>query len=322
MKYIFISLICIITLLACKKENTAVDADNITPRTVYTDSLNGWVKYKTDLNGSIDVYFRDPLNGYCLFGDGIIKKSTDGGKTWVNLKQNTNFQFQFSNIFTTDNGYLFATSANYLYRFKNDVLLDSISFNELSDIYFLNNGIGYASTSNSLLKTTDYGKTWVSNKLKPVINSSTQKYNSLSFYDNSSGWIYFGENFYYSQNNDSTWLLSDTKFKGPQSVFSVSKEIVYVSDSLDIYKSINSGKSFTPLKRKLQNNSYNDIHFVSPLIGYYCNRNFIYKTTNGGTTWTEEVALKSQESIWEIHFTDANNGWACTIQGNVLVYKK
>jgi len=321
MKYIFISLICIITLLACKKENTSVDANNTSSRTVYTDSLNGWVKFSTGLNISIDIHFRDPLNGYCLFGDGIIKKSTDGGKTWINLKQNTNFQFQFSNIFTTDNGYLFATSAKYLYRFKNDALLDSISFNELSDVYFLNNGIGYASTSNSLLKTIDYGKTWVSTKLKPIVNSSTQKYNSLSFYENSSGWVYFGENFYYSLNNDSTWLLSDTKFKGPQSVFSVSKEIVFVSDSLDIYKSTNSGKSFTPLKRNLQKPAYNDIHFVSPTIGYYCNKNFIYKTVDGGISWREEVALKGEDFV-EIHFIDANNGWACTTKGNILVCKK
>lgn len=78
MKYIFISLLCIITLLACKKENTTVDTNNISPRTVYTDIFNGWIKYSIGLDDIIDIYFRDPLNGYCLSNDGIIKKSTDG----------------------------------------------------------------------------------------------------------------------------------------------------------------------------------------------------------------------------------------------------
>lgn len=172
---------------------------------------------------------------------------------------------------------------------------------------------------NSLLKTIDYGKTWVSTKLKPI--SVNKSFSSLSFYDNSSGWVHFGENFYYSLNNDSTWLLSDTKFKYPQSVFSVSKEIVFMSDSLDIYKSTNSGKSFTPLKRNLQKYGYNDIHFVSPTIGYYCNKNFIYKTVDGGISWREEVALKGDE-FNEIHFIDENNGWACTRKGNILVRKR
>jgi photosystem II stability/assembly factor-like uncharacterized protein len=320
-KIIFIKCLITFFFISCKKEISPNTTTNNT-RTVYVDSLNGWKKYSTGSNDAIDVFFIDSIKGYVLSSLGIIKKTSDGGKTWTDLKQNRDLSNGYSNLFATNDGYTYSISRKYLYRFKNDLLIDSISFGSLNDVYFLNQGTGFASTSNSLLKTTDYGKTWKSTKLIPRTNISNEIYNSLYFYDDTAGWVYFNNDLYYTTRNDSSWLVSESKFFGPQSIFAVTKDIVFISDSLGIYKSTNAGKNFVLLKSNIQRNYYNDLHFVTSNIGFCGNKNFIFKTIDGGISWKEELALKASENIVEIHFLDANHGWACTTQGNILIYKK
>jgi len=66
-------------------------------------------------------------------------------------------------------------------------------------------------------------------------------------------------------------------------------------------------------------NTYHDIHFVSPQIGYITDNKLILKTTDGGATWTKEVAMANSRIV-ELHFTDPNHGWAGADHGIILKF--
>lgn len=57
---------------------------------------------------------------------------------------------------------------------------------------------------------------------------------------------------------------------------------------------------------------HDDIHFVTPQIGWVCSSSGrILKTTNGGTSWTEQI--ETTEYFRAIYFSDAQHGWAGTL---------
>lgn len=305
-------------IYSCKKSAVEISETDI-------QLPNNWKRVVSGKTNLLDVFFIDSLNGYCLNNNEILK-SKDGGQTWTILKTipltyNSGNIPGIYNLFCTTDNYLFVISSKYLYRFKNDVYLDSTRFSNLNDVYFIDGKTGYATDSGYLKKSVDSGKSW--SKIK-ISNNPFGFSNcfSLFFLDNKTGWVSNGEQLIFSFNSDTTWFPSDSKFKGfIQSIFAASKDVIFLSDTLDVYKSTNGGSSFIPLKRNLSRGSYTDIHFVNTEIGYYCDKNFIYKTIDSGKTWKVEVQLYS-DTIVEIHFTDINHGWACTSKGDILVYKK
>jgi photosystem II stability/assembly factor-like uncharacterized protein len=115
-------------------------------------------------NGFKGVYFTSETNGVIVGQNGMIKRSTDGGKTWtvINSGQTSdlnNVYFIDANtgwavgtqgivIKTTDGGLTWSNSSGSI---TSDIIL--------KDVKFLDQNTGYI-TGSQVLKTTNGGSTW------------------------------------------------------------------------------------------------------------------------------------------------------------------
>ena len=64
-----------------------------------------------------------------------------------------------------------------------------------------------------------------------------------------------------------------------------------------------------------------DIHFLNNVEGYLTTNREIFKTTDGGNTWARSCKLNYGQIV-ELFFVDANNGWACGLDKELLQLKQ
>jgi photosystem II stability/assembly factor-like uncharacterized protein len=63
--------------------------------------------------------------------------------------------------------------------------------------------------------------------------------------------------------------------------------------------------------------------FVNASTGYLVRGKWIYKSIDGGINWSKVVSIHSSLcGFTDIYFTDANHGWACSGQGQILRYQQ
>ena len=156
------------------------------PQYGWTCGYNGVVLRTTDGGNSWDyaiipfayqlesIFFVNEKVGYTsgLVGStipgGAIFKSVDGGKTWFNVSPPGNVDI-WGNIFLDANtGFAIGGGCGNEQQFYKTTnggnswipLYDNYYDSGLSDIMFDPNGIGYASSSGVIWRTTDVGRTW------------------------------------------------------------------------------------------------------------------------------------------------------------------
>ena len=317
-------------LISCQKSNLSIDASQLTQRIDYNILDSGWSYSRPIRNledALLDIYFIDTNSG-ALISKGDLYRTTDGGLNWKKY-ENQNFNnkgFVLYNIFLNKNKDLYLVGGQKkIIKIIGDSLLETSTQNEVSDIYFINDNIGYAISGTSLLKTINAGKTWSVNKMNLFSNGKYSPNQSLFFLNNRG--VVTGENkVAYSTANDTSWNIStiNEAFQ-TNAVFMISENTYFISSNIGIYRTTNGGSSFTQVfSFSARSNYYVDLHFVNSSIGYFSYYNSIYKTSNAGNSWERIIALRERENeaIIEIHFTSESNGWACTSSGGILKYIK
>jgi photosystem II stability/assembly factor-like uncharacterized protein len=238
------------------------------------------------------IYFIDKNIGFVAGGDtangttkGEIRKTTDGGFTWYKLS------------------------------------IPSEKF--ISDIFFVNDSIGYAAGSSSvILKTTDAGRSW-----QDISYSTPYLLNSIDFLDGNTGFIagggLFEPVFIKTTNSGINWINISLNTSYDLYVLDFfNKNYGLVVGNRTILKTTDGGEN-------VRIDTYNDYYLASVSIvdsinafscGYFTNTsgNFIIKTQNAGDNWTISYSNSIPIDLLEIKFINKNFGVVVGEYGNVI----
>lgn len=317
-----------ILFISCQKSNLSIDEEKVIPTIGPNLLSDGWTYQQPEFvkNTPIpDIFFLDTKYGAFITNKDLYI-TDNGGLNW-NPYVNKNFINQGTgifNMFITPGKDIYMIGNQYLYRVRKDSMTTLANNFIGSDIYFINDKIGYISNSNGALTSIDSGKTWKPLNLKFSLNNSRSVLSSLSFLSNGKGLITSDKLCANNFINDTSWIVQeDQNLLDIIASYIVTKNLLFLSTSNGIYRSLDGAKTFKKVYTfsKIEG-VYIDIHFVNDKIGYFCRGNRIYRTTDGGDNWSVVVRLtqNKDESIIELHFTSPNNGWACTSKGGILKY--
>jgi len=301
-----------------------------------TDGGENWVEISGTVDAIFDFHFLDENFGFITGNYGATYKTNDGGNTWIEIFYQNGYVYGTSmyGIHFQDSNIGYATGAwGRIIKTTdggNTWIHHSPTYNDISQIDFSTNNIGYALVRNSLFKTTDTGNTW-NNIGSPVEDVKTYKFD---FINENIGYALVGGTVGTSGNTGSVFKTIDggiswTQLNNGNEIISenlyaidfINETIGCVSGGYNqrkVMKTTDGGNNWT----QVSDQSFGQIQFVNNLVGY-ANRvgNYygaMYKTIDSGTTWDISIELEG-EDINALHFVDENNGYFVGDEG--LIYK-
>lgn len=230
--------------------------------------------------GSGNIYFNASWftsvdTGYEATYDGGIKKTTNGGQTWITL--------------STGNA------------------------EPIFSLYFVNDSVGYVAGGNwgssFLLKTMNGGLSW-----SKSIPTTLGTIKSIFFTTKDTGFAVGGDDLnggYYiikTHNGGNSWNKIDSG--GGFTLLSVqfvNPSVGYaVGSNGKILKTINGGTSWSMLSSGVTTH-LKQVYFIDATNGYAIGSNMLLITSNGGLTWSQKT-FSSSLSFVGVYFSDLLNG--------------
>ncbi len=222
--------------------------------------------------------FVDSNTGYICGAQGVIRKTINGGATWIAQNINGNYNF---------------------------------------DIDFFNSNTGWiASDAGNILRTTNGGTTWLTTNIGTAsqyaigfksstevfsagvglnINKSTNGGGSFTPFNPGGSAAYYIDFFNSPTNPNRAWAAADAG------------KVVYTH---------NGGTTWNTIT--ISSININDIFFIDENIGWVVGTSGkISKTIDGGLTWSTQTSGTSL-SLNSISFYDTNNGWIVGQNGKIL----
>ncbi len=276
-------------------------------------------------------------------GPGAYKCSDDHGVSWATKVIDNSPQFDIRSMFFVNESTGFAVSydggfstTSKVYKTTNggntwNVKYITNSLDFFSDIYFVNDAVGYAVGGRTkinpypepneyngiVFKTTDGGETWT------VANNSVGRcLYSLYFTNADTGYVcgmsgnthaFIGK----TTDGGVTWSLTNTTaLLAFYRILFTSNNTGYTSGYRGvIFKTTNSGLTWTQQSTGETNTMGNICALNSDTV--YVSANTAYlRTTNGGTTWTKERFKQEIYGTPSIHFYNDTTGIAISQSGS------
>jgi len=255
--------------------------------------------------------------------DGIVKKTVNGGETWVNVLD-LSFPYAIINgiyFTTTEKGWI-STNTEQLFRTTDGGATWNDSLNMLStgvQILFVNELHGWVFNYANFYRTTDGGENWTLH-----ITSFFPSQTNFYFIDQNTGW--FGKHNYSNESKiikttdgGITWNSIHTKHLFTiNSIFFLNGLTGWIAgNSGMIFKSTDGGENWSMQHSNLSH-SINKIYMINESTGWlgaYGPR--MAYTTTGGEAWQSVNKPSSYEEITELKFFD-NTGIGFMILGNKL----
>ena len=278
----------------------------------YANAQATWtyVEVNDSNNNSFNgVCFTSETTGVIVGQNGMIKRSTDGGKTWtiINSGQTTdlnNVFFLNQNlgwavgtagivIKTTDGGLTWANSSG-----------TNLSGYILKDVKFLDANNGYV-TGSQIFKTIDGGNTWTQ------LTSKQSFKQSIDFIDINNGYV-CGNDGLLGNTVNGTSFLGQTSPVG-NNIY----KIRFINDSVGvavgqsnlILYTKNKGVTWT-VKSTAGNSDLLDICTIGKSIFWAVGTNgYIQKSTDAGNSWTTIIPRFQGQEYKDISFINENLGW-------------
>lgn len=285
--------------------------------------------------------FIDSSTGFQIDNCGKISKTIDGGVSFNALNSNFNMSEDLIKV------QMFYPHTVYAISNANKILISSnggsnwnkIIAGETIDKFlggnFINSGVGFLHTRNSILKSTNAGINWSVHYSFGEVNARIIE---MNFKNENTGFVYM---VYYSDgggiappgnilalkkttNGGLTWsnLYSERAaastfinfdFVSETLIFCIEHYVQGTSHSTNVMRSTTSGSSWVNIFGGSYPSSYiTDINFVNNNTGYLSSYPGIFKTTNKGSNW-------SQISIFfadKIKFINDTVGYAATSDSN------
>jgi len=228
-----------------------------------------------------DVYFPEPLIGYCVGDTGDCIRTTDGGVTWERRHTGVPYALTGVHFFDANTGIAVGTRGTILKTTNGGLTWRTISSGTTYNLYDLcfpdaNNGYAVGITNDNqngvVLKTTDAGETWTLNTISQVNLESVH--------------------------------------------FPVDASTGYTCDFWGtVLKTIDGGQSWSNIYAA-PDTYFHAIFFKDNSTGFIVGNtydgsslvNLVLKTTDGGLTWQSEV-LPDPVLLYEIYFVNADTGY-------------
>ncbi len=296
-----------------------------------TDGGETWLEVSGISQAIYDFHFLDEDIGFITGDHGATFKTMDGGATWSSIFFQSGYIYNTSmyGIYFKDSNIGYATGARgriiKTIDGGNTWTQHSLTYNDINNLQFLDNSIGFAQSGNNFYKTIDGGTSWV------LISSlsSYRSINNFTFIDESLGYAAtggtYGGQVLKTEDGGNTWEFLNNGYElideGITSIFFINKDIGFISGGFNrkkVMKTTDGGVNWT----QVSNQIFGQIQFVNEQIGYG-NRignyySAMYKTIDGGNTWNISIEFEG-EDINDFHFVDKNNGYFVGDQG--LIYK-
>lgn len=184
----------------------------------------------------------------------------------------------------------------------------------LLDITFVNNSVGFLTggmegNKSFIGKSTDGGLTWT----RLPISDSIPGAFALFFFDDNYGWLLGVNRILRTWDGGQTWKQI-TLAVTPGDVQFLSASTGYMSHSGGFSKSVDSGKTWTPLRQGQAAGV--GLFFFDLNKGWYTDHNStVYKTTDAGASFPFLRHLGTQGVYYNVQFTDEQHGFVSGTQG-------
>ena len=206
-------LVLLVTALkigSCRKERSDVNAriqislDNLI---VHTDAVIPGAIYT-------DAFFTSENTGYAISNEGMIIKTTDGGKHWDPLPSPASFMLREIQFTDTQTGYIIGgdSTGSWLLKTSNagddwtKINLNSPSGGSPTGIFFLNSSTGFITGPGFFLKTINGGADWTA-----VPGSGAAAFNDVKFNTPHTGIATTSQGAYYlTTDGGNSWMRQES----------------------------------------------------------------------------------------------------------------
>lgn len=233
-----------------------------------------------DLQG---IHFVDSLSGWAVGFNGVIIKSTDGGKTWESQSSGTQTSLHAVHFVDGSLGVAVGHNGVILRTDNGGTIWNRISTSygeHLYDVQLNSRSVAFASGGRThILKTTDGGLAW-----DRVFGSSrgTVTIDGIFMLNDFTGWA-VGGNYLYKKEYDNAWH-TQANYGGWDLV-----DVQFLDENIGF---VLSGDAFS----------------------YFTGR--VYKTTDGGDTWKSLGSIDRR--LHGLGFAGENIGWAVGGDGAIV----
>ncbi|MFY0631031.1 MAG: T9SS type A sorting domain-containing protein [Flavobacteriaceae bacterium] len=155
--------------------------------------------------------------------------------------------------------------------------------NNFSDVFFVNETIGFATAREGIYKTTDTGNTW------NVIDPSVEDFTSVFFTSENVGYVTDGQIIYKTEDSGNTWdeinIINDfSGYDYLNTIFFKDSNKGFVGGNMGVlFSTDDSGENWN--NYSFTNRNFKDLDMVDSSVGYIVSDKDIFKTIDEGNTW-------------------------------------
>jgi photosystem II stability/assembly factor-like uncharacterized protein len=278
-----------------------------------------WEKIIFSANAAIE--YSDLVNDstfYLASSRNFIYRTTDSGKSWTTL--NCKGNIRSVEFISVDTGWVGLSNTNILFttdggqtwtpQATSNVIPSNVPYMHFT------NGTGYAFREHYyLLRTVDYGTTWVATDFHDEIFD-------MYFINEETGYACTEYGLIYkSTDSGISWqIISIDKARilnnDFKTIYFLNEEVGFAAGNRGrIFKTMDGGESWSAYSEPYY--TLSDLSFATDSIFYTASGQTLYKSTNRGKNWTKiplELYLPyaNKTSIRNLHFFDEKNGMVVT----------
>ncbi|SFM99860.1 Por secretion system C-terminal sorting domain-containing protein [Chryseobacterium oleae] len=264
--------------------------------------------------------FTDANSAHVATYDGRIRKTVDGGNTWVTTVSDSSSSNNFySLVFPSQNvGYANKGFGDMLKTIDGGLTWTTLNYNvynkETYGMQFFDENNGYTvGKDGAVYKTANGGASW--QWISPnSIYSSDNEYNlnGLYFFDSQKA-ICVGNNgrIIKTVNGGTNWTNYSPTYDIINELHFVNPTHAYFKTNMEeFFKTSDAGNSWQKVQYPPHESYSNGFRFVNENTGYSigANQGQVYKTVNGGMSWTQSTVIQ-YEPLYSVSFLSENVGF-------------
>jgi len=287
-----------------------------------TNSGQAWRPVYTGIEEDlIDLSFINHNFGIIISAESILK-TTDGGLTWSEILGVGFTGYEYCSIVDSLNFFIASFKTNG-YEDSAYVLISNdggITWNQSSrfdglptDLYFLDQNVGFYFVGFNLYRTTDGGLNWTSTQFPQISNVN------ISFCDSFTGILKGSSLTYVTDDSGLTWNQVSSPPENICDVLEYAPDlIIAVGSNRSIYKSTDLGSTWTQLLRLGGGYStqFTSISIVNSSY-YVSGPGIIYKSSDSGVNWGS-IKQGTTEYLHSIHMVNRDFGISVGGNGTIL----
>lgn len=275
-----------------------------------------------DLN---DVFFANNNTGWAVGKDGAIRKTADGGTTWLGQSSPVHEDLESVYFISSLIGWACGKEGYIIKTTDGGTtwnLQASNAADDLYAIYFFSNDNGVAVGKRGIVVTTDNGGTTWTVRASGTASglNAVQMLNFNTIYACGE----YGK-IIKSEDGGATWAskASSSYYSFTDMHFVSSTKAYFTIEARNEDQTPNNmfsydGTTLTPITANTSKVLY-AVHFVSENEGYVAGEEGrILHTTNGGTSWTAQTNSSVDAELTGIYFTNNSNGFISGEDGTIL----